>query len=969
MLNGNIKEQLAAGLSSGFVDCNLKPLAKYNPRLVVNNHLKGIKVLSAIESELKDCKEFYFSVAFITEGGLQSLLHSLDRLEKSGIKGKIITSQYQDFTQPKALRRLLTYKNIELKIVTEGNFHAKGYIFKKHDDTYSFLIGSSNLTQSALCENKEWNIRLSSFENGSVMQNIINEFDYTFDNAVEVTPEWIDWYEKIYRSMNQVRQKAREQNDNAVIALHKINPNKMQIQALSNIEMLRKEGKEKALLISATGTGKTFLSAFDVRTFKPKKFLFVVHRENIARAAMKSFKAVLGYDIEAGLLTGHHKDIEKDFIFSTIQTISKEDVLKQFQPNHFDYIVIDEVHRAGAKSYQNIIDHFKPKFLLGMTATPERTDGYDVFKVFDYNIAYEIRLHKALEEKMLSPFHYFGIQDLTVDGEVVDDLTDFNKLVCDERVDKIVETIEHYGYAGDRVKGLIFCSRKAEAKELSSSMNKRGYKTVALCGEDSEEERERAIELLECEKREDGLDYIITVDIFNEGVDIPTVNQIVMLRPTQSAIIFVQQLGRGLRKAQEKSYLTVIDFIGNYSNNYMVPIALYGDRSYNKDNLRKLINNGSSLLPGCSTVSFDEIVKQKIFDAIDSKKNLLGFKELKEKYLLMKYRLGRVPMMCDFLEQGDVDPYAFTAQVKGSYYDFLQRCDSENAKDMNPKQMKHLRFYSQEILNGKRVEEIVLLGMLRETGKVNKEQFCNEILKQFGYEPTEATILSAIRNLNGQFIKDEAAAKYEIEESVTLSGSEICLKESYCKLLNNEDGEFAKFIDDVIQCSLHKFQQIFTPEKYVDGFVLYEKYSRKDVCRILNWDRNEESTVYGYRIKNNTCPIFVTYHKGENISDSTKYEDEFINPSMFSWMTRNNVRLDSKEALALQAYLETGLRISLFVKKSDGEGTDFYYMGDAEPIKFVQTTIKNKEKNLPIVNVRLKLNHEVEDSIYRYFEA
>ena len=188
-------------------------------------------------------------------------------------------------------------------------------------------------------------------------------------------------------------------------------------------------------------------------------------------------------------------------------------------------------------------------------------------------------------------------------------------------------------------------------------------------------------------------------------------------------------------------------------------------------------------------------------------------------------------------------------------------------------------------------------------------------------------------------------------------------------MLNNEDGEFAKFIDDVIQCSLHKFQQIFTPEKYVDGFVLYEKYSRKDVCRILNWDRNEEATVYGYRIKNNTCPIFVTYHKGENISDSTKYEDEFINPSMFSWMTRNNVRLDSKEALALQAYQETGLRISLFVKKSDGEGTDFYYMGDAEPIKFVQTTIKNKEKNLPIVNVRLKLNHEVEDSIYRYFEA
>ena len=260
--------------------------------------------------------------------------------------------------------------------------------------------------------------------------------------------------------------------------------------------------------------------------------------------------------------------------------------------------------------HTKIINYFKPKFLLGMTATPERTDGADIFKIFNYNIAYEIRLNQALSEEMLCPFHYYGVTDLTINNEEVNDLTEFNLLTAKERVNRIIEAAEKYGCDDGNVRGLVFCSRNEIASKLSNLFNENGYKTFALCGKSSEEERRNAIDLLESNNNDEKLDYIFTVDIFNEGIDIPKVNQIIMLRPTQSAIIFVQQLGRGLRKNKFKNYLTVIDFIGNYDNNYLVPIALYGDTSYNKDNLRKMISNGSNFIPGCSTVNFDFVSKK-----------------------------------------------------------------------------------------------------------------------------------------------------------------------------------------------------------------------------------------------------------------------------------------------------------------------------------------------------------------------
>ena len=964
-----LSKELAAGLQTGFIDCNLTSLEQYHPKLLLNDHKRGMKVLTNIIQELRQCEEFCFFVAFITNSGVASLISVLEELEIGGkIKGKILTSQYQNFTEPTALQRLLKFKNVELKIITDENYHGKGYIFKKQD-RYSFIIGSSNLTQAALSTNNEWNIKLSSLENGLVMQNILKEFQHSFDNATVVDDRWIKEYEKLYQSIRQAERKFAEHlgvDENQVIPLKVVTPNKMQMEALDALEILHRDGKRKALLISATGTGKTYLSAFDAAKVMPKKLLFVVHRENIARAAMKSFQAIFKESKTMGLLTGNSRDMDKDFVFATIQTLTKDKVLERLSPEHFDYIVIDEVHRSGAPTYQKILNHFEPEFLLGMSATPERTDGYDIFQHFDYNIAFEIRLNRALEENMLSPFHYYGVSDIEIDGKLIDDYSEFNHLVSEERVNRILEKALFYGWDQGRVKGLVFCSRVEEARTLSKEFNLRGYSTVYLDGSTSEDARETAIRRLEQAEPLDHLDYIFTVDIFNEGIDIPSVNQVIMLRPTQSAIIFVQQLGRGLRKLWNKEYLTVIDFIGNYANNYMVPIALYGDRSYNKDTIRKLINNGSSVIPGCSTINFDLITKERIFKSIDAT-NLSQKKDLKKDYELLKFELGKVPLMSDFLEHGSREPFTFVEKYN-SYYGFLRAIGEEKILVLTTEQERILSFYSKEILNGKRVEEGVLLALLIAKGTVEVEEIMNLLKSQFGFSISEQTLQSAIRSLNGSFLKDQDNAKYGVISAISQIGNTISMSTSYREELLKE--AMHHYLDDQIRYSFNRFKQDLTQEKYRDGFMLYQKYGRKDVCRILNWDKNEESTIYGYRIKHNTCPIFVTYKKSVDVARSTMYEDEFINTHQFSWMTRNRVTLNSREVTTIKAYSATGLRMPLFVKKSDGEGTDFYYMGDMIPYDFVEQKIKNdKGEDLPIVNILFQMSDSVDEALYSYFES
>lgn len=965
------KDDFKESILTGFIDKSLDSDALYQPELLVNRKIPRKKVLSTIIKELENCEEFYISVAFVTTSGVAALINTFKSLENKGIKGKILVSQYLNFTQPEALKRLSQFKNIELKIVTRENSHSKGYIFK-HANYYNLVIGSSNLTSSALSTNKEWNMKVSARNSSSIVDKVLNEFQNDFEIGEIVNSSYIEKYEEIYRKQFLVYKKSEAELLKETDI--QITPNSMQNEALESLKKLRKKSN-KALIISATGTGKTYLAAFDAKIFNPKKLLFVVHRRTIAEKAMETFKTIFGDTKTMGLYSGKERELDKDFVFCTVQTFSKTSHLEQFDKDFFDYIIIDESHRSGADSYIRLIEYFKPRFLLGMTATPDRTDDKDIYSLFDHNIAYEIRLNKAMEEDMLIPFHYYGVTDLSINDEILEKESDFRLLTADERVSKIISKIEFYGSDNGITRGLIFCSLKNEAKELSDKFNQKGYKTVALTGNSSPEERTKAIELLESDDLSIKLDYIFTVDIFNEGIDIPKINQVVMIRPTESAIIFIQQLGRGLRKTENKYYLTVIDFIGNYKNNYLIPIALYGDTSYNKDKVRKLISEGSSMIPGESTINFDEITKEKIYASIDSARMQL-LTDLKIDYNNLKSRIGRIPMMMDFAKNNSRDPFLYVNHSK-SYFNFIGKIEKNFHITLNTKQIKLLELFSKEINNSKRIEESLILEELITYNKCNVEKLRTKIKENYNYNISEETINSSVANINFEFVREKKDGKLVSTKDIyslkvlKLENSEFLIENEFKLLLENPD--FKLFLLDTVEYSIYNFNKNFDVTKWNKGFHLYRKYSRKDVFRILNFSKNPVAqNVGGYLVSpdNRYCPIFVNYHKEEDISESTKYEDEFVNQREFNWMSKSNRKLDSKD---VQSILGNNgiIRLPLFIKKNNDEGTDFYYMGNINPQKnHVEQTKMNSDsgKQVSVVKIRFDLENPVSDSMYKYLE-
>ena len=973
-----MKNTLEQCLREGFIDYRVQSDERYVPRIVTNNEKKEEKVVQTLLGQLEQCDEFYFSVAFITLHGLALLKDALLAFRDRPVKGHILASQYLNFTEPRALRELLKLEKelcppstLEIRIVTEDHgFHAKGYLFhmpeSNRDENYTMILGSSNLTAKALTENQEWNVFFTSTKDGAIIKQMRQEFDAIWDEAEIVTPAWIDAYEKIYIQ-------AKPKQPDKIIRLRQIVPNTMQVEALQGIEALRAEGADRGLLISATGTGKTYLSAFDVKAFQPRRFLFVVHRELIAKAAKRSYENVFCNPVDTGLLTGHYKDVDKKYIFCTIQTLSQPEVLRSFAPDAFDYICVDEVHRAGAASYQQIFQYFQPKFWLGMTATPERTDGIDIYALFHHHIAYEIRLHQALYEKMLVPFHYHGIADMTIDGKLVDEDTSFNELTSDERIKHILFYSDYYGCDEERLRCLVFCSRVEESQELAEKLRQKGRRAVALSGESTPDERDTAIAHLEAKAEDDPdyLEFILTRDIFNEGIDIPAVNQVIMLRPTQSAIIFVQQLGRGLRKFPNKHFLEVLDFIGNYKSNFLLPIALYGDRTYSKDEVRrKLFRN---FLPGATTVHFDDIVKEKIFESIDAHKNLADTVALRASYKDLKYKLNRRPLMMDFIRFGDKDPYLFVMK-KDSLYHYTMSIDHFDST-LGLSHMAVLKMLSLEIANGRRLEEILLLMLLRQKPTVSVGEFRWKVKEAAACAVSDDTLWGIENVLSLQFFTTVGQKKYANISLVQRDGDRFTWSPEMAMLLEN--AEFCTYVDDILEYSEYRFwdMQNHAQEPYCGDFFHYEKYSRKDVSRILNYESNREGTLNGYAIVKNrnfdqsgmmTCPIFVTLKKSEDIAASTKYEDAFESTQVFSWMTRSRIRLSSVSVGQIADDIHT--RKLLFVKKSDSEGSNFYYLGDVRVIgEPMQEAMTNDEgKAVPVVNFRFQLDKPVEEKLYAY---
>lgn len=1000
-MNQDILQEINEGLQTAYIDSSYNSNLAYRPQFITNDHTRGVKVLAHIENALIHCDEFSISVAFINRSGFVELSETLKELERKGIKGRILTTDYLCFSDPYALDRLAALSNIELKMYHVDDagvgFHTKGYLFKANG-IYRIIIGSSNMTQTALSTNMEWNTQLISTEQGEMAQTIVNEFERLWNEDASIPyEEFIEGYRIKYDRKKQIDRLVREQQKIAAqdeivdYQAYKLKPNVMQQEFICNIKDLLERGAKRALLISATGTGKTYASAFAMRNEKPKKALFIVHRELIARQALKSYRRVFGNTKKLALLSGNSKEYDADILFATMTMMAKQETLERYTPDEFDWICIDEVHRAGSESYQRIMKYFQPKFWLGMTASPERTDGFDIFNLFHHNIAYEIRLQHALKEDLLCPFHYFGITDIEINGEVMDDQTgmrNFSYLISDTRVKYILEQADYYGHSGDRVKGLIFCSSKKEAQELSVKFNNRGYYTTVLTGEASEKQREECIELLTREvpeeimkQHEDNikhsipadtynvpfLDYIFTIDIFNEGVDIPEINQVLMLRPTESPIVFVQQLGRGLRKAEDKDYVVIIDFIGNYTNNYMIPIALSGDRSYNKDTIRRYVQEGTRIIPGASTIHFDEISRTRIFQSIDSARTN-DVKLLRDSFEQLKFRLGRIPTVLDFKKYGSIDVSKYFDKF-GSYYAFLVKYYGDDYKvRLSAVEESIIEFLSKKLTNMKRIHELALLKHL-----IHQDRriftYYEKILSEV-YHVSLPTSLeeSVVRNLTNEFPKEEERKKYKDCILIQKTAEGYVIDEKFRRLLLG-NFEFSQMVDDLIEYGIERYQENYSDVYRDTNLQLYQKYTYEDVCRLLNWQKNMNAQNIGgyfYDAQTKTLPVFINYDKAE---DAIAYEDRFVTPDHLIALSKHPRKIDSSDAdhFFKRTEADKDNRILLFVRKNkdDKEAKEFYFLGEM----FAQgkpNPIKMEKTGDDAFEINYKLDVPVRDDIYEY---
>ena len=983
---GQNLDLIRSGFETAFINGNLASNAEYKPSFVSNRPEEGKKVISSIEDELLRCEEFKISVAFVTMGGITPLLLALKELEKRGVPGKILTTNYLNFSEPRALEKLNELTNIELKMydseAADTGFHSKGYIFKK-DETYRIITGSSNLTKTALTSNIEWNTRIISTEQGELAVDILSEFDRLWNSEYSIGfDEFFEVYKERYSIIKKQREIAASEK---IVSLQKytLKPNSMQEQFIVNLKKMIEKGEDRALLISSTGTGKTYASAFAMRECGFKRVLFLVHRGQLARQSRESYRMVFDDSVSMGLVGAGCSEYDCDYVFATVQTLNRDRHLFKYEKDAFDCIILDEAHHSSAGTYQKVMNYFRPKLFLGMTATPDKMDdnqeGKNIYEIFNYQLALEIRLGQAMENNLLCPFHYFGITEISaVDEEKISGRRlspeDFRRLTSDARVQHIIEQAEYFGYSGDRVKGLVFCSRIDESEELSRKFNSLGYRTIALNGSASEEERIDAFERLAMDESEADanhrpLDYIFSVEILNEGVDIVEVNQVIMLRPTQSPIVFIQQLGRGLRKARGKEYVVILDFIGNYNKNFMIPVALSGDRTYNPDNIRKYVISGNNTIPGASTIHFDRVAKDRIFDSIDNIKGIRSI--IREGYVNLKNRLGRIPYLYDFYTNQEIDPMLIVNEYK-SYYNFLKTVEPSYDYILSGQDDMTVEYLSRTVMSGVRPCELELLREITEKGAVDSSELQDTLKREFDFDTTPSLVAGYADVLEGSFVsREDDLRKYSGIDILRYDENGVIWRmESFAQRLENR--EFSKLVKDIISVGLSRYNDRYRDTNGDSQFVLYEKYTRRDVSFLINAGRDYSSTIYGMKRFNDDVFLFVTYHKvlaeeedREFVEGKPDYADEFINDVIFKWDSKIGCGPES----SYMNDVNSAQRKHLLVKKSDAE-KNFYYMGEFDIIEqHGDVKLDNSGRQRPITKVTMKMHNAVREDILRYLQS
>ena len=872
--------------------------------------------LATIQSNLRTCKEFRFSVSFIKKAGLVLLANDIRSALERGVKGKLITSTYQNFTDIESLSTFLNlsfaFENFECHLDDEcfydeknystNGFHTKGYLFD-FEGRSEIIVGSSNITRYALLKNIEWDLVVDCHKNDEAYQSACKEFDDLWNKTFELTQEHINIYAQ---KINFAIERWDMDYD---LAEQKIKPNYMQRKALKELNRNRAIGISRALVVSATGSGKTYLAAFDALNFAPNRLLYVVHEGSILRRSLETFQEVFGGLKTCGEYTGEAKELDADFIFSTNVSMCRS--LGLFDKKEFDYIIIDECHHAVAETYRQIIDYFEPEFLLGLTATENRMDNQDVVELFGNNIPYELRLRDAIINDLIVPFHYYGIRDELVDYGLSDSAERrlIAQLSNEDNCEFIYQQIEKHRPQGQKLKVLAFCRNIQHARMMKENMEEY-YHTAYLSGKNKTGERIRAYNDLQSDNKD--LEILFAVDILNEGVDIPGVNMVLFLRPTESSTIFIQQLGRGLRKFQNKSYVTILDFIGNsYKRSVHIALALGSlSKGYilEKKLLKLMVREDFRALRleeyGVK-INIDDLSKEEILHHIDNE-NFNQIRYLKKDYQNFKSYLKSptYPKHMDYVNSDYAPNLLKFMKIKidnrktNSYYGFLKGI-GEEVPLFTDEQITAINYISSLLPLVRRHEFLVVKCLLKGiTSESIIRQSISEEIK--GY--TDEQLEHALRFM------DEGGV-------IIRSEGEIIFR---CSV----DPEFEEFVSDLLEYGLSQYSVKYKDD---DDFLLYQDYRQDQaLLKILeNPNHNQLGTYY----KNDNIYIFAGLKKDDSVQKHLNYKDKFLDRETFQWESIANISAKDEN---LQKKSKQAFVFVRKVKSENGITLPFTFVGTGQ---------------------------------------
>ena len=872
--------------------------------------------LDRIKDNLRRCTSFMFSVSFIKKAGLVLLIKDIDAALARGASGKLITSTYQNFTDVESLKSFYIlmekYDNFECHLdfnsfhddgyMTIG-YHSKGYYFE-FADRAELIVGSSNITRYALLKNIEWDLVVSDDKDADIFGQMLGEFRHKWDNTFTLDNDLITKYVK---KLNFAIERWDMDYDRSS---ENVNPNYMQRKAMKELNRYRAMGIHKALIIAAAGSGKTYLAAFDARNFNPDRLLYIVHEGSILQKSLETFQEVFGSSKTYGVYNAEHTDLEADFLFAGNIKLSQS--LELFSQDEFDYIILDECHHATRDTYRKIIDYFKPEFLIGLTATPERMDNEDVFELFEKNVPFELRLRDAIINDLVVPFHYYGIRDSLVNYglSAKEERKMIAQLASEEHCEFIKEQIEAHRGSG-KLKALVFCKNITHARMMSEELGEY-YHTAYLTGKNSIGERIRAYNDLQSDTAD--LEILCTVDILNEGVDIPGCNMVIFLRPTESSTVFIQQLGRGLRKYEGKSYVTVLDFIGNsYKRSVQIAFAM-GSLSENfvleKKLMQSLVRDNFSAL-GLGQygvdIHFDKESQKEIIEYID-RENFNSLTYLKQDYYNFKKYIGAeyAPKHMDYLNNDCAPDIMRFLQARiggtktGCYYAFLQGVDEEGLPSFSEDQISIIKYLS-SLLPLVRPHEYIICKLLleKETSSDSDVRAC-----LYGAVPgcTEDQIAHTLRFM--------------------LKKGGLALKDDVYSLNASMDDQLREYISDLVSYGLTQYEITY---KNSEKFLLWHSYRMDQVQlkMLKDPDHNQKGTYfYG-----DEAIVFASLKKEASIEERLAYKDKFLAPDMFQWECENNISNRDLQALRLCKY------VHLFIRKTKDEHgitQPFIYVGEGQ---------------------------------------